>query len=55
MNHILTTCDAPGQSEIWDLAQQLWKQKSGSDLVITKGIIMSCSIQLPGTHRSLTK
>ncbi|PBK86318.1 hypothetical protein ARMGADRAFT_940913 [Armillaria gallica] len=55
MDHILTKCEAPGQREIWDLAQQLWKQKTGSNLVITKGTIMSCSIQLPNMHRSRNK
>ncbi|SJL00669.1 uncharacterized protein ARMOST_03982 [Armillaria ostoyae] len=55
MDHILTQCDAPGQNEVWNLAQRLWKQKTGLDLVITKGIIMSCGIQPPDTHKSLTK
>ncbi|PBL04529.1 hypothetical protein ARMGADRAFT_1041778 [Armillaria gallica] len=34
MDHILTKCEAPGQREIWDLAQQLWKQKTGSNLLL---------------------
>ncbi|PBK94269.1 hypothetical protein ARMGADRAFT_1029410 [Armillaria gallica] len=55
MDHILTKCEAPGQREIWDLAQQLWKQKTGSNLVITKGTIMSCGIQLLNMHRSRNK
>ncbi|PBK59451.1 hypothetical protein ARMSODRAFT_854379, partial [Armillaria solidipes] len=25
MDHILTKCDAPGQNEVWVLAQRLWK------------------------------
>ncbi|PBK59858.1 hypothetical protein ARMSODRAFT_966567 [Armillaria solidipes] len=44
MDHILTGCDAPGQREIWGLAQQIWRQKTKTDLTITKGIIMSCGI-----------
>ncbi|KAK0432570.1 hypothetical protein EV421DRAFT_2000587 [Armillaria borealis] len=51
MDHILTKCDAPGQSEVWSLAQQLWKQKTGTELVITKGIIMSCSVQPLNTYK----
>ncbi|KAH9919254.1 uncharacterized protein B0H18DRAFT_1086704 [Fomitopsis serialis] len=27
MEHILTECEAPGQTEIWNLAEQLWRKK----------------------------
>lgn len=53
--HINGRCTVPGQEEIWDLAKQLWKQKTGTDLVITKGIIMSCGIQPPDIHKNATK
>ncbi|KAK0470844.1 hypothetical protein IW261DRAFT_1553664 [Armillaria novae-zelandiae] len=52
MDHILTRCDAPGQREVWELAKRLWQQKTKTDLIITKGLIMSCGIQPPSVHRS---
>lgn len=55
MDHILTRCEAPGQNEVWDLAQQLWKQKTGTNIRITKGTIMSCGIQPINASRSLTQ
>ncbi len=45
MDHILTKCDAPGQNEVWVLAQQLWKHYkrkrgvSGSYHVDDEGLI----------------
>ncbi|KAK0478879.1 hypothetical protein IW261DRAFT_1551551 [Armillaria novae-zelandiae] len=44
MDHILTQCDAPGQ-----------KEKTKTDLVITKGLIMSCGIQPPSVRGNRTK
>ncbi|PBK78096.1 hypothetical protein ARMSODRAFT_946958 [Armillaria solidipes] len=44
-----------GQREIWGLAQQIWRQKTKTDLTITKGIIMSCGVRSPSSHRSQTK
>jgi len=32
MTHILTECEAPGQSEIWALARELWEKKTGKEL-----------------------
>ncbi len=55
MDHILMGCDAPGQREIWGLAQQIWRQKTKTDLTIMKGIIMSCGVRPPSSHRSQTK
>lgn len=55
MAHILTRCDAPGQGEIWQLAQDIWKQKTKTNLMITKGIIMACGIRPPDTCRSQSK
>jgi ribonuclease HI len=42
MEHILTHCDATGQSEVWDLASEVWKKKTGDDLKPTIGEIMAC-------------
>ncbi|KAK0479494.1 hypothetical protein IW261DRAFT_1551350 [Armillaria novae-zelandiae] len=55
MDHILTQCQTIGQEEVWTLAQELWRQKTGSDLIITKGIIMSCGIHPLELHKSATK
>ncbi|KAJ7042635.1 hypothetical protein C8F04DRAFT_945833, partial [Mycena alexandri] len=44
LEHILTRCDAPGQDEIWELASEMWKLKTGEDLPKpTKGQIMVCA------------
>ena len=32
MEHILTECEAPGQSEIWALARELWEKRTGQEL-----------------------
>jgi ribonuclease HI len=42
MDHILTKCDAPGQSEVWELASRVWHNKTGNDLHPTTGEIMAC-------------
>ncbi len=55
MDHILTTCDAPGQEIIWTLARNIWRKKTKSELIITKGTIMSCGVQPATAHRSPTK
>ncbi|KAJ7620573.1 RnaseH-domain-containing protein [Mycena polygramma] len=41
MEHILTKCDEPGQKEIWDLASEMWRMKTGKDLRPTIGQIMA--------------
>ncbi|KAK0477372.1 hypothetical protein IW261DRAFT_1551970 [Armillaria novae-zelandiae] len=55
MDHILTTCQATGQGKVWALARELWRQKTKSELIIMKGIIMSCGVQPPESHRSTAK
>ncbi|KAK0491319.1 hypothetical protein IW261DRAFT_1413646 [Armillaria novae-zelandiae] len=55
MEHILTKCEATSQNEIWTLANKLWKQKTKSELTITKGVIMACGIPTPESHRNAAK
>jgi ribonuclease HI len=42
MEHILTRCDAPGQSQIWDLASEVWTMKTGKEMRPSFGEIMVC-------------
>lgn len=43
MDHIMLDCDAPGQEEIWELASELWKLKTGDELPKpAMGQIMAC-------------
>lgn len=54
MQHILTQCREPGQSQVWELASELWRLKTGSDLKPTMGEIMACGaveISDPGESR----
>jgi ribonuclease HI len=54
MEHILTQCAEPGQKEIWDLASEMWRMKTGKDLRPTIGQIMAGGIIKcgdPGTTR----
>ncbi|KAJ6568946.1 hypothetical protein B0H19DRAFT_1349734 [Mycena capillaripes] len=49
MEHILTKCDVPGQKEVWELADQLWRLKTGKDLPSpTIGQIMACAATKKG-------
>ncbi|KAJ6488482.1 hypothetical protein C8R47DRAFT_480492 [Mycena vitilis] len=41
MEHILTQCSEPGQKEIWDLASEMWRLKTGKELRPTIGQIMA--------------
>ncbi len=41
-----------GKRLVWTLARTLWRNKMKSELVITKGTIMSCGVQPPTAHRS---
>ncbi|KAJ6488227.1 hypothetical protein C8R47DRAFT_953525, partial [Mycena vitilis] len=44
MEHILTKCEVSGQKEIWELASDLWKMKTGEELPVpTKGQVMACA------------
>ncbi len=45
MDHILITCEAPGQEIIRTLAHNIWRKKTKSELIIMKGTIMSCGMQ----------
>ncbi|KAJ7671504.1 RnaseH-domain-containing protein [Mycena polygramma] len=54
MDHILTECQEPGQKEIWDLASEMWRLKTGKDLRPTVGQIMASGVTTqddPGTTR----
>jgi ribonuclease HI len=42
MEHILTRCFYPGQEEVWELASELWKLKTGRDLRPVISQIMAC-------------
>ncbi|KAJ7651550.1 hypothetical protein DFH06DRAFT_1420002, partial [Mycena polygramma] len=49
MEHILTKCEVSGQKEIWELASELWKMKTGEDLPVpTKGQVMACAAMKRG-------
>ncbi|KAJ7024876.1 hypothetical protein C8F04DRAFT_1213005 [Mycena alexandri] len=48
MDHILTRCDATGQSLVWDLASELWQLKTGKDLRPTLSEISVCGAMLKG-------
>ncbi|KAJ6450175.1 hypothetical protein C8R45DRAFT_766332, partial [Mycena sanguinolenta] len=41
MEQILTECQEPGQKEIWDLASEMWRMKTGRELRPTIGQIMA--------------
>jgi hypothetical protein len=40
MEHILTKCEFPGQSQVWDLARRLWERKGGTWPYVSIGLIM---------------
>jgi hypothetical protein len=48
MQHILTQWGIPGQKEIWDLASEMWRMKTGEDLRPTLGEIMVCAAKKKG-------
>ncbi|KAH9929188.1 uncharacterized protein B0H18DRAFT_1093996 [Fomitopsis serialis] len=43
MQHILTECDAPGQKEIWELTEKLWKMKNKKWTKPLIGGILGCA------------
>ncbi|KAJ7082084.1 hypothetical protein B0H15DRAFT_952760 [Mycena belliarum] len=54
--HILTQCEIPGQKEIWELANELWKLKTGDDLSTpTLGQITSCAAVKIGRDKGATR
>jgi len=44
MEHILLECDAPGRTQIWKLANKLWKMRSNQPLPSSYGSILGCGI-----------
>ncbi|KAF8228996.1 hypothetical protein L208DRAFT_1402838, partial [Tricholoma matsutake] len=44
MDHILTRCESPGQKEVWELAKQMWAQKSLEWRQPWIGNIISCAL-----------
>ncbi|KAE9383716.1 hypothetical protein BT96DRAFT_1105546 [Gymnopus androsaceus JB14] len=44
MDHILFECQAPGQKEIWELAEKLWENKVSPWIKPHLGIILSCGL-----------
>ncbi|KAF9030200.1 hypothetical protein BDZ89DRAFT_892577, partial [Hymenopellis radicata] len=54
MEHILTKCAVPGQREVWDHANQMWRRKTGSSLQVKVGDIMSCGVQPPNMRKRAT-
>ncbi|CAK5283645.1 unnamed protein product [Mycena citricolor] len=42
MEHILLECNAAGQRKVWQLAEAIWRTKSGKELDIDMGKIMAC-------------
>ncbi|KAJ6471966.1 hypothetical protein C8R45DRAFT_836219, partial [Mycena sanguinolenta] len=49
MNHILTECEEPGQKEIWDLASEMWRKKTGKEMRPTIGQIMAGGVTKVGS------
>ncbi|KAJ7629150.1 hypothetical protein DFH06DRAFT_1272817 [Mycena polygramma] len=44
MEHILLECEAPGQSKLWKLAQELWELKGFSWPEMSLGRIFACGL-----------
>lgn len=44
MSHILTTCTAPGQQEVWNLVKDTWEKKQVKWTKPTIGDILSCGL-----------
>ena len=44
MEHILTECDAPGRTEVWALANELWHKRSDSPIPTNYGAILGCGL-----------
>ena len=44
MGHILSECDAPGQKEIWALAESFWKQRNKKWPRPSVGAVLSCAV-----------
>jgi zinc-binding in reverse transcriptase/RNase H len=44
MEHILTVCEAPGQAQIWSLAERLWRAKKSRWIKPGFGEILACGL-----------
>jgi hypothetical protein len=44
MEHILTACEAPGQAQIWSLAEELWEEKSSGWIKPGFREILACGL-----------
>ncbi|KAJ7676571.1 hypothetical protein DFH06DRAFT_976497, partial [Mycena polygramma] len=44
MEHILLECNAPGQSTVWKLCEELWNKKHGQFPTLKIGTILGCGI-----------
>ncbi|KZT27259.1 hypothetical protein NEOLEDRAFT_167647, partial [Neolentinus lepideus HHB14362 ss-1] len=42
LRHILTTCNSPGQREIWDLARSLWLKQNADWYEPSLGLLLAC-------------
>ena len=56
MEHILTACEAPGQTQIWSLAEELWEKKSSRWIKPGFGEILACGLtQLTNEENKVLK
>ena len=44
MEHILTECEAPGRSQVWSLANELWRRRAPTDLPSEYGAMLGCCL-----------
>ena len=42
MKHILTECQNHGQKEVWTMANEIWKKKTGDELQVSFADILGC-------------
>jgi ribonuclease HI len=44
MEHILTECTAPGRTEIWSLANELWHKRTDTNIPKNYGALLGCCL-----------
>ena len=44
MEHILTECTAPGRTQVWALANELWKKRSNTPIPESYGALLGCCL-----------
>jgi len=44
MEHILTECTAPGRTQVWTLANELWKRRSNTPIPEDYGALLGCCL-----------